>query len=185
VTGTLASFLVYLATLAPRPVADSLAGSPAKAATEERKPAPPAEKPQFDFYTILPESEVIVAERSREDAAQETGSADPPARETPAATKPPAGKTPEPAKPKPVEVSEPPALLLQAGSFRQFADADRRRASIILMGFPARVETVNVRGGEIWYRVQVGPFGTTKALGAARTALDAQGITTVEIGRRA
>jgi len=184
VTGTLGSFLVYLATLAPQPVADA-AGTPAAPVEKTRKAKAPAEKPQFDFYTILPESEVIVAERAREDAA--AAPAEPRTRDAPAATPdtPAAGATPEPPRPKAVEVPEPPALLLQAGSFRAFADADRRRASIILMGFPARVETVTVRGGETWYRVQVGPFDGTGALGAARKSLDAQGITTVEIGRRA
>jgi cell division protein FtsN len=191
VTGTLCSFLVYLATLAPQPLArvEGAAVAPAKA-PGDAKTAVPAEKPQFDFYTILPESEVIVPERSHEDPAPEPGPATRAPAETAASGTPAAGKAAataksEPPKPKPAEVSEPPALLLQAGSFRAFADADRRRASIILLGFPARVETVNVRGGETWYRVQVGPFASARALGAARTALDAQGITTVEIGRRA
>jgi hypothetical protein len=191
VAGTLGSFLVYLATLAPHPGAGTAATPPAPKPEVAAKPAQaPAEKPQFDFYTILPESEVIIAERTQEaataakDAA--TDAAKPPAgADAAAAPQKDAAKAAEPAKPKPVEVPEPPALMLQAGSFRQFAEADRRRANIILLGYPARVETVNVRGGETWYRVQVGPFSNPRALGEARGALNDQGIATVEIGKRA
>ena len=183
VAGTLGSFLVYQATLAPHPVPDIAAPAPQKP-PNERKSAPPAEKPQFDFYTILPESEIIVPERGRDEPAPEPQVPARPAGK-PAAAKPATGSAPGTSKPAPVEVPEPPSLLLQAGSFRSFADADRRRGSIILMGIPARVETVNMRGGETWYRVQVGPFDSARSLGTARRTLDAQGITTVEIGRRA
>ena len=182
ICGTLGSFLVYLATLAPHPRATTQGAPPVASAQAPGAAATtkPAEKPQFDFYTILPESEVIVGER-------------------PAETPPPAAKPAEPerahstepatasvaAKPKPAETPKAPSLLLQAGSFRQFAEADRRRANIILLGYHARVETVSMRGGETWYRVQVGPFTDSRALGEARGALRDQGIESVEIGKRA
>ena len=191
VTGTLGSFLVYLATLAPSPVTELPPSQPDIVALEKSEPAPPVEKPQFDFYTILPESEVIVPDRNRDEPVNEAAPEPPPARtETAKATAtatapvPAPGKPPEAAKPAPAEAQQPSALMLQAGSFRAFADADRRRGSIILMGFPARVETIHMPGGETWYRVQVGPFGAPRALGQARAALESKGITTVEIRRR-
>lgn len=178
VTGTLLSFLVYLATLSPlsaqipAPAAEEPAAQPAQAA-----PPQPGPRPQFDFYTILPESEVIVTERPEEEKK--------PATPTPAASvegeqATAASEAPVP----PVEVPEPEVLMLQAGSFRQVADADRRRADIILLGYPARVETVTTAGGESWSRVQVGPFPDSKSLGEARGALRDQGIDTLEIGKR-
>ena len=185
VTGTLCSFLVYLATLAPRSMDPAIAAPPVAEASSNPAGAvgPPAEKPKFDFYTILPESGANPGERPAESGvATKKPEATPPKPE-PQAQPPGAGGSP--AKPAPTEVPEPQALLLQAGSFRQFGEADRRRANIILLGYPARVETVTVREGETWYRVQVGPFTSAKGLAEARGALNDQGIATVEIGKRA
>jgi len=89
--------------------------------------------------------------------------------------------------PKPETTPEPavtPSKLLQAGSFRQAADANRRRADIKLLGYPARVESVKSPGGETWYRVQVGPFPDQGAASEARGSLRDQGIETLEIGKR-
>ena len=193
ITGTLGSFLVYLATLAPHPLAPaSTASTEQVAEPAPAKAADPAGKPQFDFYTILPESEVIVGEHPPANTAKAAPGA---ARKDEAAKAAPTSAQAttdtantaavEPPKSKPPEATEAPSLVLQAGSFRHLAEADHRRASIILLGYPARVETVNVRGGETWYRVQVGPFADTRALSEARGALHEQGIESVEIGKRA
>lgn len=169
IIGALGSFLVYLATLAPhpdRPAPAVAAAEKPEQAREEKQSARRVEKPQFDFYTLLPETEVIVGEPSQSEAG------------TP--------KQAEPPQPAPSPESAKPAaqFLLQAGSFRQFADADRRRAEILLLGFDARVETVNVRGGETWHRVHVGPFPDPTALTRARNSLRSQGIETLEISKR-
>lgn len=47
--------------------------------------------------------------------------------------------------------------MLQAGAFRNPADADRRRAAILLLDLDARILKVS-RQGETWHRVLVGPF---------------------------
>jgi cell division protein FtsN len=209
VFGTLTSFLVYLATLAPAPgqeaprltesaVATAEAHAASVAATRE-----PARRPQFDFYTILPESEVIIAERSAEPGAQPQPAAPAPEKvievsETTGNAGTPTvtakldttlAAVPEAAPAPPEEKKSPgppvtPMKLLQAGSFRQAADANRRRADITLLGYPARVESVKSPGGETWYRVQVGPFNDPGALSEARGSLRDQGIETVEIGKR-
>lgn len=49
--------------------------------------------------------------------------------------------------------------LLQAGAFRAAADADRRRAQILLLDLKARTLKVT-RQGESWHRVLVGPFAS-------------------------
>ena len=169
IIGALGSFLVYLATLAPHP--DRPAPAVAKAtepaaAPEEKQPARRAEKPQFDFYTLLPETEVLVGEPSQPQTSEAKSSQTTPESPPPESSKPAA------------------QFLLQAGSFRQFADADRRRAEILLLGFDARVETVTVRGGETWHRVHVGPFPDPTALTRARNSLRGQGIETLEISKR-
>ncbi|MBK6583272.1 MAG: SPOR domain-containing protein [Gammaproteobacteria bacterium] len=160
VIGALVSFLVYLATLAPHPQRDPdpIGGAPTVKAAP--KPPVPAEKPQFEYYTLLSESEIIVGDRQG-GAAQED-----------------VAKAPEREKKNS-------SLLLQAGSFRQIADADRRRAEILLLGLPARVETVTVNGGETWHRVHVGPFRSAEDLGKARRTLLEHRIDTLEISKRA
>lgn len=53
------------------------------------------------------------------------------------------------------------SYLVQAGSFRQFAEADAMKASLVLMGFDQpRLHSVELRPGEKWYRVMIGPFTT-------------------------
>ena len=120
-----------------------------KAAADAGKPAT-----KFDFYTVLPEREVIVPnEREAIKPADKPKTA----AEQAAAT----------------ETEEP--LFLQVGSFRAAPEADKRRAQIILLGLDAKVETVQANG-DTWYRVQAGPFTSREKLSKARNQLSAQGI---------
>ncbi|MBK3868852.1 SPOR domain-containing protein [Pseudomonas stutzeri] len=139
-------------------------------------------KPKYDFYTLLPESEVIL----------------PPEVQQP---EPPAPVTPEEAAkldearaqaalngqepPPPPSVAKAPVtqFFLQAGSFRQQAEADRVRAQIILLGQDVRVEGVKVRD-EPWYRVLVGPFSSREQLNAAQKTLSAGGYKNLLLQQR-
>lgn len=151
-------------------------------------------KPKYDFYTLLPESEVIVPP----DAL-------PPATATPPAQKPVTpeeaakidaaraqaalnGETPPPAPPvaKPTPSVQPPLttqFFLQAGSFRRKDDAESVRAQIILLGQNVRVESGMVRD-ETWYRVLVGPFANREQLGRAQKALAADGFSNLLLQQR-
>lgn len=61
--------------------------------------------------------------------------------------------------------------LLQAGSFRSAADAEKMRASLILEGLP-NVHTDKSNGSNgIWYRVRIGPFDNRSALNKAHDKL--------------
>ena len=62
--------------------------------------------------------------------------------------------------------------LLQVGSFRQQADADRRRGELALLGLEATVEAGDSDSGR-WYRVYLGPFESRSNMARAR-ALTAQ-----------
>jgi len=128
-----------------------------KAARQQKaaeKKAPDDAKPatRFDFYTLLPEREVIVP---NEAVQQKTAPAGPGQPQTPAEQ-----------------------LFLQAGSFRSPQEADRRRAQILLLGLDARVESV-VANGDTWYRVHAGPFTSREKLSKARDQLSAEGIETL------
>ena len=108
---------------------------------------------KFDFYTLLPEREVIVeVDRDEDDDSQ--------------------------AKQNTV-------YILQAGSFKQAADADRLRAKLILMGLDARVEPITSSNGGRWHRVQVGPFTNRSRLAKARNTLINEGIDTLLLKRKA
>lgn len=65
---------------------------------------------------------------------------------------------------------------LQAGSFKNKADADRRRATAALSGLPVKVQKVTVKEGEEWYRVVVGPFTGKENTKEARQTLQSEGI---------
>lgn len=139
-------------------------------------------KPKYDFYTLLPESEVIL----------------PPEAPKP---EPPKAVTPEEAAkidaaraeaalngqvpPPPPMVAKAPVtqFFLQAGSFRKQPEAERVRAQIILLGQNVRVENVTVRE-EDWYRVLVGPFANREQLGQAQKTLSASGYNNLLLQQR-
>lgn len=108
---------------------------------------------RFDFYTILPEQTIDV-EVEPADVAQP--------RSTTAAT------------------SE--VYLLQAGSFRQREDADRRRAELLLLGLEPRVEESSSDNGR-WFRVFLGPYDTRASMSRARSLTAGQDIDTLLLKR--
>ena len=151
--GVFISFLVFLT----MPQSGQEAPGP-KPVSKDREPAensPAAKRPHFDFYTLLPESELIVSE-NKPTSDPETA---------PAAT-------------------ENTRYLLQAGAFQTHREADRHRAQLLLLGMDARIEKVTVRGNETWHRVQVGPFSDRSALSSARGRLLEQGIDTLLIQQK-
>lgn len=89
---------------------------------------------------------------------------------------------------EPAEVTKPPpgaaqvTYLLQAGSFRQREDADRRRAELLLLGLEPRIEETNSDNGR-WFRVYLGPFNSHSAMTRARSLTAAQDIDTLLLKR--
>lgn len=62
--------------------------------------------------------------------------------------------------------------ILQAGSFRNLADADRLRAELILKGLPnVVIKKGESSSGNIWYRVRTGPFDSRSQLNKAQDKL--------------
>lgn len=104
---------------------------------------PPPPKPRFDFYTILPEMEVVVPEQ------EITGTPREGVR----------------------QVEAPGTYLLQAGSFRTHQQADQLKAKLALLGLQADIQTVTINNKETWHRVRVGPFSDLNALNTARARL--------------
>jgi len=77
-----------------------------------------------------------------------------------------------------------PRYLLQAGSFRQAEDADRRRAELLLLGLEPRVEETQGQTGR-WFRVIIGPFENRSAMARARSLTAQQDIDTLLMQRKA
>jgi len=113
------------------------------------------ESGKFDFYKMLPNFEVVVPEREK---AQSPGS-------------------------KPAAIDKPGAYVLQVGSYRSFAEADRQRAQLALQGFESRIERVSV-DNDTWHRVRIGPISDLAELNRTRQRLRDSDIEalTIQVG---
>ncbi len=110
-------------------------------------PAPAPAGPKFDFYTILPQAETIVPEHEIKTRIREELS----------------GKTRET------------RYILQAGSFRDFKDADKLKAELALMGIQSKIEKAKV-GEVIWHRVKLGPYAQLASIETIKTRLKKNGL---------
>jgi cell division protein FtsN len=86
----------------------------------------------------------------------------------------------------PKDPSKKTSTLLQAGSFRKLADANRLRAKLILINMNNVVAEKSVSsGGSVWYRVRIGPFSNRSTLNKAEDILAQQGIESIRINKSA
>jgi cell division protein FtsN len=181
-------FLMFLFNLEPgkddikRPTQNERAAVPKKDVTPETI------KPKYDFYTLLPESEVIVPPEA---VPQQPATTTPPKPVTPEeaakidearAKAALSGQTPPP-PPTIAKAQVTTQFFLQAGSFRRKDDAESVRAQIILLGQQVKVESGTVRD-ETWHRVMVGPFGDRGKLDAAQKELQAHGFNNLLLQQR-
>ena len=114
------------------------------------------QRPRFDFYTNLTQESIDEVQDQVEPAAD--------VRKPPTAT----------------ELPEP--YLLQAGSFRQHDDAERRRAQLLLLGLEPVIEEISSSNG-IWFRVYLGPFESRELMVRARGLTTNQNIETLLLKR--
>ena len=66
--------------------------------------------------------------------------------------------------------------MVQTGSFRSAADAERQKANIAFQGLKARIQTVTNDKGSTWHRVETGPFQSRSEMNAALDKLYAINI---------
>lgn len=110
-----------------------------------------AGNPRFEFYTILPEMEVSV---TKPETPQNTP---PPVKSVPPSTIITATPPAPTVQATPDQVS--PQFILQLASFKQYADAERLKAQLILsVGIEVDIQSVHIRDGETWYRVRSKPY---------------------------
>ena len=192
---TVGAFIVFLMKLEPgrddikreKPEQQQKAEKAAEANKTPPSPQQPV-KPKYDFYTLLPESEVIVPPEAVPEKTPPVP-AQPPVTPAEAAKIDTAraqaalnGEVPPPAPPviKPAATTQ---FYLQAGSFRKQADADKVRAQIILLGQSVQVESGTVKE-ETWYRVLVGPFSNREQLTVAQKQLAGSGFNNLLLQQR-
>ena len=112
------------------------------------------QKPQFEFYDQLRDAEIVVPD-SPPDALRKPGG----------------------------EKGQDEVFILQAGSFKNFKDADSLRVSLLLLNLNAQVEKTHSSKGGTWHRVLVGPFQSSSKLAHARSTLLQNGIDNLVLKR--
>ena len=118
-------------------VGSKASGVTESALIEDADDAAKPKKKRYDFFTVLPEMEVVVPEQ---ELSRKAGPA-----------------------PDSTSASAQESYILQVGSFRNAADAEQMKAQLALLGSLATVQTVTVNG-QTWHRVRIGPFkGARKA----------------------
>ena len=148
-------FLVYLKSQAFNKQAGQIATAQpieqnAKAGKKEAVPESKPEEPRpphFDFYTILPKKEVIVKEYEVKTRAREEQM----------------GK------------NKKTSYILQAGSYKDFEEADSLKAKLALMGIEAKIQKAKVES-VTWYRVKIGPFTQLESVNSTMSRLQKNGI---------
>ncbi len=85
------------------------------------------------------------------------------------------GKDAKSAAPKPDAADEKWIYYLQAGAFREQADAEGTKAKLALSGFEASISEKPSENGPL-YRVRIGPFNQVEAMNRARVKLSDNGM---------
>ncbi|RZU99297.1 SPOR domain-containing protein [Spiribacter vilamensis] len=166
VTGLAIGLMVALVVHLEHRRPDTTGGDETPASDEET--ASESDQPRFEFYRLLNEQEVEVAE---EQAPRDNGT-----QALPEADPPPESSTDSDSAPPSDEDKR---YLLQAGSFRQAEDADSLKASLALLGIQARIQVVELSGGETWHRVRIGPFNDLEQVNGVRTRMADQEIESI------
>ena len=115
----------------------------------------------YDFYSVLPEMEVVIPDaeisaKARAEAAQPA-----PSSTTPA-------------------VSATARYLLQAGSYPSAQAADEVKAKLAILGFVAQITPVTING-KTWNRVRLGPYASASDLESAKAALADNGFNAIAL----
>ncbi len=102
--------------------------------------------PNYEFYERLQNIEVQIPEKPAAGADQR--------------------------EPAPATIDRPGVYVIQAGSFRKQADADRVQAQLRKLGIDASVQAVQIDAGEV-FRVRIGPLSDLTEINRLRARLRA------------
>jgi cell division protein FtsN len=149
----------------PQPNAEATAPRESEPAVADDKSK--AGRKSYDFYSVLPEMEVVIPDaelsaRARAEAAKRQQAA----TQTPATT----------ATPPIADAAM--HYVLQAGSYPEAKDAEAVKARLALLGVQAKVQVVTVNN-KTWHRVRVGPYSSAGELEQAKQTLAENGIAAI------
>jgi cell division protein FtsN len=158
--GLLLGYLYHLASL---PADANVASTQSRV---HSAPPVPEESVRFNFYTLLPEREVMVSQEQQ------------PARSRPEE------KTDDKKTSQQQERDDDGyRYYLQAGSFQQRDEAEKRRIQLILLDLEGNIEKVRHQG-KSWYRVQSGPYLNRSQLASAQAKLGQENIDSLVTKRK-
>jgi cell division protein FtsN len=128
-------------------VPETHAGKPVKkrahgSEAPEAGDAAPDDSKSYAFYEMLPKFEVVVPEKDKD-------------------VRPDIKSVPE---------TRSGTYVLQAGSYKNFSDADRVRAKLALQGIESNVQKVTV-DNDTWHRIRIGPISKLDDLNRMRQIL--------------
>lgn len=144
----------------PQPVAASPASmaapiesAPVPAPEPEPEPVPEeTTEPRFSFYSMLPNFEVVIPEEEADVERDQEVEA----------------------------IQSPGTYVLQAGSFTDSSDADRRRAELALLGIESRIQRISIDDRN-YHRVRIGPMNDLDELNLVRAQLRQANIDVLRI----
>lgn len=155
--GVVASTVVYFKTRSDGAAIERERLAAVPEASEERGTD---RRPKYDFYTDLPQRELVVPQP-------------PPPEQRPAETPESPRQDPETTQQRTAQpetqpretqqaTAASPRYLVQAGAFNLYSQADRARANLSILGIQARIEEGRHDGLPI-YRVRIGPVSESEA----------------------
>jgi cell division protein FtsN len=145
------------------------AAAGAAPADPAQEPAAGNARPRYDFYTVLPEMEVLIPDSELQAQVR---------AETPAATGTPG---------QPATAAVPPSGVryrLQAGSYRDPRPAEEAKARLALLGISASVQSVNINGAT-FHRVYVGPYTSAGEVERVKQQLADNGVPAITVREQA
>lgn len=143
--GLSVAFAIYINDRNPGVAVEPLPQPPANIDNNSEQARSQPEKPprsRFDFYSMLPNFEVIIPEQEP-DVRADSG---------------------------PQAVVKPGVYVLQAGSFTEYRDADRRRANLAMQGIESKIQRVTI-DDKTYHRVRIGPIDDLDELNVLRSRL--------------
>jgi cell division protein FtsN len=143
--GLSVAFAIYINDRTPgtpvKPVAERPSNIDMNSEADDSQTEKPPES-RFDFYSMLPKFEVVIPEHEPDVRADSA----------------------------PQAVLVPGVYVLQAGSFTEYKDADRRRATLALQGIESKIQRVTI-DDRTYHRVRIGPIDDLNELNVLRSRL--------------
>jgi cell division protein FtsN len=156
--GLLVALVVYVSDHRHEPSAADTAAEPMPAPRHASKPIADTTSEtatdagnDYDFYAGLPKFEVVVPEKEHGTHADAAA-----------------------------RIDRPGTYFLQAGSYRDMAEAERVQAQLARQSISANVQRVAL-DNDVWYRIRIGPIKDLNQLNRLRQQLQAAEIVTLVI----